>query len=162
MTTRSPHGLQRELAFVLVDAARKLNDACDAAMRPLGLTRSQWRAIAYISRSPGISQAQLAREMELGQMGVAGLLGRMEHKELVARRGSPSDGRIKQLFLTPKSQALVDAMNRRAKGVLERLFERFDETQLRELLERLETVKDNGALVLAAAEETRPAEHAGG
>jgi len=34
---------RRELAFLLVDAGRKLNDACDIKMKPLALTRSQWR-----------------------------------------------------------------------------------------------------------------------
>ena len=96
----SLHATERELAFLLVDAGRKLNDAHDLHMKPLGLSRAKWRVVAYVSRTPGISQAELAASIECSRMAITSLLGRMEKQELIERRAAPGDRRVRTVFLT--------------------------------------------------------------
>ena len=139
------YSADRELAFLLVDAGRKLNDAYDVRMKPLGLTRSQWRVVAYVSRTPGITQTQLAENVELSRMAITGLLDRMQAKGLIARRAASDDRRIKTVHLTRKSKALVSRMNETAAEVLEGIFAGLSATEKARLRKILDTVKGNAA-----------------
>jgi MarR family transcriptional regulator for hemolysin len=139
---QSEYAFERELAFLLVDAGRKLNDAYDLSMKPLGLTRSQWRVVAYISRTPGVSQTELAENIECSRMAITSLLDRMQIKGLVERREVENDRRVRAVFLSDKGSALVRQMNKTAVRVLEQVFAGTtpaDRQQLHQLLEGIKT-----------------------
>jgi MarR family transcriptional regulator for hemolysin len=139
---QSEYAFERELAFLLVDAGRKLNDAYDLNMKPLGLTRSQWRVVAYISRTPGVSQTELAENIECSRMAITSLLDRMQIKGLVERREVENDRRVRAVFLSDKGSALVRQMNKTAVRVLEQVFAGTtpaDRQQLHQLLEGIKT-----------------------
>ena len=150
MGKKAEYGTDRDLAFLLVDTARKLNDAYDANMKPLGLTRSQWRVVAYVSRTPGITQTQLATNVEVSRMAITGLLDRMQAKDLVERRFAPNDRRVKTVHLTARSEALVSRMNKAARVVLKGVFSGMSPVDKAGLVEALGTVKNNAATVEAA------------
>ena len=139
---QSDYAFERELAFLLVDAGRKLNDAYDLNMKPLGLTRSQWRVVAYVSRTPGVSQTELAENIECSRMAITSLLDRMQKKGLVERREVENDRRVRAVFLTDKGNALVRQMNKTAVRVLEQVFAgttQADRLQLHQLLDDIKT-----------------------
>ena len=144
-TEQIEYAFERELAFLLVDAGRKLNDAYDLNMKPLSLTRSQWRVMAYVSRSPGISQSALAETIECSRMAITGLLDRMQSKDLVERRAVKDDRRMRAVFLTNKGEALVKQMNKTAKGVLEGVFAGASQRDLEQLQRSLGMIKTNAA-----------------
>src|SRR3546814_5342726 len=50
-----------EFVFVIEEVPRKLRRLFDASMARFGLTRTQWRALVYIYRTPGITQTDLAK-----------------------------------------------------------------------------------------------------
>ena len=137
------YAFERELAFLLVDAGRKLNDAYDVKMKPLALTRSQWRVVAYVSRMPGISQSELAASLECSRMAITSLLDRMQGKELIERREVAGDRRVRSVHLTAKGKALVKKMNRTAIRVLEGVFTGTTRDDLLHLQKLLETIKFN-------------------
>ena len=58
------------LGSLVHDVARSLTAAFDVHLKPLDLTRSQWRAIICVAWSPGISQAGLADRLSVGRMSV--------------------------------------------------------------------------------------------
>jgi len=134
---------RRELAFLLVDAGRKLNDACDIKMKPLALTRSQWRVMAYVSRTPGISQTELAESVECSRMAITSLLDRMQVKDLVERREIKGDRRVRSVYLTSKGEALVRGMNSTAGQVLKEVFANISEEEISQLEKILQTIKFN-------------------
>ena len=140
---QSGHAVERELAFLLVDAGRKLNDAYDLHMKPLGLTRAQWRVVAYVSRTPGITQTELAENIERSRMAITGLLDRMQAKGLVERREVKEDRRVRAVFLTERGSALVRRMNRIAAGVLDGIFAGTSERDRKRLHQLLDTIKSN-------------------
>ena len=142
------YAFERELAFLLVDAGRKLNDAHDVNMKPLSLTRSQWRVMAYVSRKPGISQTELAETIECSRMAITGLLDRMQSKGVVERREVESDRRVRSVFLTNKGKALVKEMDQTAKQVLEEIFAGTTKGELAQLYDLLETIKANAASIV--------------
>lgn len=134
---------RKELAFLLVDAGRKLNDSYDAKMKPLALTRSQWRVMAYVSRTPGISQTELAASVECSRMAITSLLDRMQVKDLVERREVKGDRRVRSIYLTSKGEALVRGMNRTAGQVLKEVFANISEEEISQLEKILQTIKFN-------------------
>ena len=149
---------ERELAFLLVDAGRKLNDAYDVTMKPLALTRSQWRVMAYVSRTPGISQTELAASVECSRMAITSLLDRMQGKGLVERREVEGDRRVRSLHLTNKGKALVKRMNKTAVRVLEGIFSGMTHTDMQRMQKLLETIKSNAA-VLAGSQSKEGNNH---
>ena len=153
--------IERELAFLLADAARKLNDAYDQEMKPLDLTRSQWRLMAYISRTPGVSQTELADTMECTRMAITGLLDRMQAKGLVERRPVANDRRLRAVFLSRQGRALVKRMNETAVAVLDRIFTGTTPAD-RECLKRLlETIKTNASTMIESSTSNQGEENNG-
>lgn len=139
----SGHAKERELAFLLVDAGRKLNDAYDMRMKPLGLSRAKWRVMAYVSRTPGISQTELAESIECSRMAISSLLDRMQLKDLVERREIEGDRRVRAVFLTDTGNALVRKMNEIAADVLDSVFDGTSMADRALLQTLLETIKNN-------------------
>lgn len=139
----SGHLVERELAFLLVDAGRKLNDAYDLQMKPLGLSRAKWRVMAYASRTPGISQSELAESIECSRMAISSLLDRMQLKGLIERREVEDDRRVRAVFLTEHGSALVRKMNRIAAKVLDGIFDGTSTQDREHLHALLETIKNN-------------------
>ena len=105
------------LGFLVYETAKAYANAYAKLMSPLGLTRSQARALACVTRFPGISQVDLGEYLGVGRMATSGLVDRMEAKDLVTRAPDPSDLRVKRVFLTktakkmlPDVQMIADAL----------------------------------------------------
>ncbi|MBT3425609.1 MAG: MarR family transcriptional regulator [Gammaproteobacteria bacterium] len=138
---------ERELAFLLVDAGRKLNDAYDLHMKPLKLSRARWRVMAYVSRMPGISQTELSESIECSRMAISSLLDRMQAAGLIERRHVQNDRRVRAVFLTDNGAHLVRKMNQLAAGVLDEVFAGTSTTELEQLRSLLNTIKTNAARI---------------
>lgn len=100
------------LGFLIHDVSRLRRSAFDRVAKPMNLTRSQWWVLAVLSREDGMTQSQLAEELDLGKVAVGGLIDRLEKSELVRRDSDPSDRRVNRVFLQPKSKALVNRMRK--------------------------------------------------
>lgn len=74
---------------------------------PYGITPLQWAALDTIQRQPGIDQSALSRAIELDTSTAAGVIYRLEARQLIERRTSPTDRRLRILFLTPDGEALL-------------------------------------------------------
>ncbi len=100
------------LGFLIHDVSRLRRSAFDRVAKPMNLTRSQWWVLAVLSREDGMTQSQLAEELDLGKVAVGGLIDRLEKSDLVRRDSDPSDRRVNRVFLQPKSKALVTRMRK--------------------------------------------------
>ena len=60
-----------ELVFLIEEVPRKLRRLFDASTARFGLTRTQWRALAYIFRTPGLTQTELAQRAGVARTTVA-------------------------------------------------------------------------------------------
>jgi DNA-binding MarR family transcriptional regulator len=105
--TRDP---KRSLGFLLTETARLIRRNFDRRVQPLGLTQTQWRAIAHLKHNEGIKQATLAEILEVQPITLARLIDRMERDGWVERRPDPNDRRAVQLFLTDKVEPVVAQM----------------------------------------------------
>ena len=100
------------LGFLIHDVSRLRRSAFDRCLKPLNVTRSQWSVLAYLSREDGMTQSQLAEELDLGKVAVGGLIDRLEKSGLVRRDADADDRRVNRVFLQPKSQQLITRMRK--------------------------------------------------
>src|SRR5262249_12059157 len=76
--------------------------------RDLGLTRSQWQVLAWLSLHEGIHQGGLAELLELEPITLARIADKLAAAGLPERRAHPRDRRIRPLYLTPAAHPLLD------------------------------------------------------
>ncbi|WP_420390357.1 MarR family winged helix-turn-helix transcriptional regulator [Marinobacter sp.] len=131
------------LGFLMHDVSRLRRTVFDNFMRPLGVTRSQWWVLAYLSRHDGMVQSDLANLLELGKAALGGLVDRLEASELIARRPDIEDRRVKRVFLTSKGKQVIKEMAAMSHDMSERILEGLDHDQRIHLCEMLEMVKSN-------------------
>jgi DNA-binding MarR family transcriptional regulator len=100
------------LGFLIHDVSRLRRSAFDRVLKPLNVTRSQWWVLAYLSREDGMTQSQLAEELDLGKVAIGGLIDRLEKSGLVRRDPDATDRRVNRIFLEPKSKQLIARMRK--------------------------------------------------
>lgn len=107
---------QFRLGFLVHDVARLRRTVVDKALKPLGVTRSQWWVLANLSRysDEGMMQTELANAMDIGKVALGGMLDRLEVNGYIERRPDPADRRAKRLTLTPAGASLLAAVEHRA------------------------------------------------
>ena len=86
--------------FLLHDVARLMRKRFEHHARGLGLTRSQWQVLAYLSRNEGISQTGLADLLEVEPITLSRIVDRLVETGFVDRTAHPSDRRVWCLRLT--------------------------------------------------------------
>jgi MarR family transcriptional regulator, transcriptional regulator for hemolysin len=82
----------RNLGFILHDAARLLRKRFEQKARGLGLTRSQWQVLAHLARHEGIHQGALAEILELEPITLVRILDRLQAAGLIERRPTRPTG----------------------------------------------------------------------
>ena len=97
------------LGFLIHDVSRMRRTFFDHALKPLGITRSQWWALGNISRhaDTGMIQTELARVLDTGKVSVGGLIDRLEETGLVYRKTDREDRRVKRIYITEKGDELL-------------------------------------------------------
>ena len=95
------------LGFLIHDVSRLRRSAFDRCLKIHNVTRSQWWVLAYLSRRDGMTQSELAEELDLGKVAVGGLILRLERSGFVRRDIDVKDRRINRVYLEPKSQQLI-------------------------------------------------------
>jgi DNA-binding MarR family transcriptional regulator len=93
--------------FLIHDVSRLRRVVVDRALKPLGVTRSQWWVLAFLSRRDGMTQTALAADLDLTKVAIGGLVDRMEAAGVVERRADQRDGRIRRVYLTSAGTRLV-------------------------------------------------------
>jgi MarR family transcriptional regulator, transcriptional regulator for hemolysin len=106
-----------QFAYDIVDVARLIRRVFDRRAMHLGLTRAQWRAMHRIERSPGLSQTQLAEDLDLEAIAVGRVVDRLVREGYVERRADPADRRRWNLYPAAKFDEMMGSILRIA-GVL--------------------------------------------
>lgn len=144
--------------MLITDVARLLRRSFDRRLESLGLTQAQWRALVNIARTEGLSQTALAECLEIQPITVGRLIDRMESAGWVARRSHPADRRAVQLYLTPKSQPIIEEIHSRANDMMAECVGGMSSTAQKQLFEHLQRIKQN----LATAEAKPEGDEANG
>ena len=135
--------LQPTFGFLLNDAARLMSKRFGQRARAFGLTRAQWQVLAYLARNEGIQQSALADMLEIEPITLVRILDRLEDAGFLERRRHPGDRRAWQLFLQPKTHAVLETMLEMGKATSEEAMEGLSEPERALLIRCLETVRKN-------------------
>lgn len=98
------------IGFLLHDVARLLGKRFEQRAKDLGLTRSQWQALAYLAQNEGIHQAALAEMLEIEPITLVRILDKLAERGLVERRQHPTDRRIWLLYLKEDAGPVLSHM----------------------------------------------------
>ena len=146
----TPEELKRSFGFLVHDVSRLMRKSFDRRASAIGLTRSQWRVLAHLSRNEGVKQAGLAEILEIKPITLARLLDRLGANGWVERRPDPNDKRARRLFLTDKARPILVELREVALSVREEALSGFDAAEQDRLIDQLRAVKEN----LLTADET--------
>ena len=105
-----PAALQPNIGAMLHVVARAFRRRFERRARQTGLpiTRQQARALLYVARNEGLSQAAVAAGLEIEPIALVRMLDRLHEERLVERQPHATDRRIRTLWMTPAGWAMVD------------------------------------------------------
>jgi DNA-binding MarR family transcriptional regulator len=145
--------------FLIHDVSRLRRVVVDRALKPLGITRSQWWVLAFLSRRDGMTQTALAADLDLTKVAIGGLLDRMEAAGFVERRADQSDGRARRVYLTRAGAKMVTAIRDSVESIELGILSRVPEDALNQAAETLRALKETLLEMAGAeAEDTESAE----
>lgn len=127
--------------FLIHDVSRMRRIVVDRALKPLGITRSQWWVLAFLSRRDGMKLTGLAADLDLTKVAVGGLIERMESAGFVQRRTDERDARAKRVFLTNEGKKLVNRIRENVDSVEADIQSTISEVELDAAAEALVKIK---------------------
>lgn len=141
--TTSPEQQALKLGFAIHDAARLRRQVFDAELRPAGFTTAQAAVMRHLSQKDGLSQSELAQQLELGKVAVGECVERLVAADFVEKRASDSDRRSWNLFLTVAGREAVIKLRGVALGLNERILAGLSADEVHGALQTLERIKAN-------------------
>lgn len=135
-----------DLVFLLEEVPRKLRKLFDASTVKFGLSRTQWRALGYIYRTPGLTQTELAQHLEMERASVGHVIDQLEKAAFVERRSAEGNRRIWALHLLPKAIEILPSLRTAADRIYERVLTGISE-------EEADIVKDMLAIMSSNLED---------
>src|SRR6185437_4602084 len=100
------------LGYLIHDVSRLRRMMFDRELAPLGITRSQWWVLAFISRKDGLPHTQLANELDVGKVALGALIDRLETSGFVVRQADPVDRRVKRVYLTKQARGFLEKLRK--------------------------------------------------
>jgi DNA-binding MarR family transcriptional regulator len=141
------------LGYLIHDVSRLRRMMFDRALAPLGITRSQWWVLAFISRKDGLPQTQLANELDVGKVAVGALIDRLESSGFVIRQADPVDRRIKRVFVTKQARGFLSRIRKETDKFNAQIANGIDRKELEATSDSLLAMKRN---LLALSDVTVP------
>lgn len=129
--------------FLVSDVFRLMRENFRATTPELGLTFAQARVLLHLSRNEGISQVALSAILEIQPITLLRQIDRLEQAGLLERRAHPSDRRAQQLYLTPRSQPLLQSIFDIGAELQDQVMAGLDTAERAQLIASLLRIKTN-------------------
>jgi MarR family transcriptional regulator for hemolysin len=136
------------LGALLHDVAHLLRTTIDREVEPYNLTRAKWQALGVLDRKEGVTQSELAKELELGVATVGRLVERLEARRFIERRPDPIDARVKRLFIRDQARPELDELEEVATSVRKSALRGINKSEQAELVRLLRKMKQNLSALL--------------
>lgn len=127
--------------FLIHDVSRLRRIVVDRSLKPLGITRSQWWVLAFLSRRDGMTQTALAADLDLTKVAIGGLIDRMETGGFIERRADERDARARRVYLTRAGKQLVATIRENVDAVETEILTAVSERELDEAARVLIKIK---------------------
>jgi DNA-binding MarR family transcriptional regulator len=134
-----------DLLILLNDLARSIRTEADRRARFQSMTRAQWMILAWVNRTPGLSQRELAEIVEVEPITIGRLVDRLETRGLVERRPDPDDRRIWRLHLREAADPVLAELSVHRAEILRIVTEGIDPATVAAVTTALKLMKANMA-----------------
>jgi DNA-binding MarR family transcriptional regulator len=122
-----------ELAELLRQANKRLQQGTRDTLAPLGLSSSQARVVRLLADGP-LRMSVIADRLAVVPHSVTDVVDRAERAGVVARRRDPVDRRSTLVELTPQGRHLLDQLDEARRQTAARVFGPLTDDQRRELV----------------------------
>jgi DNA-binding MarR family transcriptional regulator len=133
----------KELAWDIAATAQALRRQFDRHAGEIGVTRAQWRVLAWLSREPGLKQVELAERLDVEPISACRMVDRLEEAGLVERQRDPADRRAWRVVLTAKAEPVLARLRALAEDTSQAAFGSLGEDRITALRDSLAEVRDN-------------------
>lgn len=138
-----PEPVAKRLGYALKRAQHALRVSMDEALRPLGLTTSQYAVLCAVEVEPGISNARLARAAFVTAQSMQAVLANLERDGILDRLPDPTHGRVLRSELTRKGRFALAKSHRAVRVVEDAMVASFGEVQAQRLATSLAKCADD-------------------
>lgn len=118
------------MPFATAKAAKIMNDAFNNVVLKYGLTRSQCIAMYYINSAGSTNQKDLAKQMNIRESTMTGLLDRMERDGLIERKPDKEDMRRKSISLSKKGVEELDNISHVSEEFIKEATDKIDDESI--------------------------------
>jgi DNA-binding MarR family transcriptional regulator len=94
----------------------------ERALRPLGISLAQLRALVLATLAPGISSAELARRSGLTAQSMGAAVQGLVDRGALERSPHPVNRRVQRLHVTPDGRALAERAQSAVDGIQDAMF----------------------------------------
>jgi DNA-binding MarR family transcriptional regulator len=123
----------------------------------LGVTPMQYAALQTVAQHPGIDQRSLSRAIALDASTTGGVVDRLEARQLLERRTSAADRRVRLLHVTTAGLSLLNDITPLMLRAQQRILDPLNPQQQRQFMELLEMlVETNNDHSRAPSDAKRP------
>ena len=152
------HDKDKGIGFLVTDTARLLRKLIDRRLHPFGLTRAQWAVLAALANRDGLSQSELAEDLEIEKSTAGRLIDHVQARGWVERRPIPHDRRQWAVYLTEASGPVIDDVTQIIHETRDEMLDGLSAKQQSQITETLRSVKANLSAAVEADHGRPPAE----
>jgi DNA-binding MarR family transcriptional regulator len=129
--------------FTLGEVQRLVRAYADKEAARFGITRAQWAVLAKVERNEGMTQTELAEQMEMQPITLTRLIDKLCENDWIERRGDASDRRVNRLYLLKAGHALLGRLSGLRSELTATALESIHPADAHRLLAQLEQIKEN-------------------
>jgi len=140
MTRKQPDGPRASVAFLLAQVGARAAQEFAKALMPLKLIPADAGILRLLGHSPGISQQDLARKLDMHASRLVAVIDALKERGLVIREPNAQDRRIYSLRLTDAGEQMLRAIGEVARAHNEAIcfgLEPAERAELAGLLQRI-------------------------
>ena len=95
------HDLEKAIPFLVARAGARMGNAFSKALKPYGLSLSEWRVCASLQHTPNQTLSELSVHASADISALSRIVDRLAAAALVQREKCGTDGRAVRIALTP-------------------------------------------------------------
>jgi MarR family transcriptional regulator for hemolysin len=138
--------METNFAYEVASTAQALRRAFDRRAAALGVTRAQWRVLAWLGHEDGLKQVELADSLDVEPITLCRMIDRLAEAGLVERRRDEDDRRAWRIHLTPAAGPVIGSLRDVAGEFLDEALEGVSEAEQARVRDVLARVRANLAV----------------
>ena len=131
------------ILYLMNEISRAARRTYDARVAGIGLNQTQWRIIAHLLRDPSLTQADIAKKLELESATIGQAVAGLCAKGLIERLRAQTDRRAWQLILTEQLDRLLPELRDSADQIHDLLWRNVAPAEKRTLRDILARIWEN-------------------